>query len=121
MQGREGNGGAAKDNGAAWMVRGMHWTCPNCGGTALLAEPRHFNSSVYAAACLKCNGIGTLNHPVPEKLIIHPEKPLCAGAMYSPGFFPQGYLGKPFNGGYDMVQALAAKYGFDPSKLHGMP
>ncbi len=34
--------------------------------------------------------------------------------MYSPGFFPKGYLGKPFNGGYDIVQGLAARYGFDP-------
>ncbi len=100
----------------AEMVRGMHWTCPNCGSTAPLAEPRHFNPAVYAAACLKCNGVGTLQHPIPEKLIIHPEKPLCAGAMYSPGFFPQGYLGKPFNGGYDIVQALAARYLFDPFK-----
>ncbi len=34
--------------------------------------------------------------------------------MYSPGFFPKGYLCKPFNGGYDIVQGLAARYGFDP-------
>ena len=58
--------------------------------------------------------MGTLQAPNPAKLIIHPEKPLCDGAMFSPGFFPKGYLGKPYNGGYDMVQALAAKYGFDP-------
>ncbi len=64
--------------------------------------------------CLKCHGVGTLQVPNPAKLIIHPEKPLCDGAMFSPGFFPKGYLGKPYNGGYDMVQALAAKYGFDP-------
>ncbi len=96
------------------MQRGHVWTCPQCGGSAPVAEPRHFNPTVYAAACRKCNGVGTLQHPVPEKLIVHPEKPLCAGAMYSPGFFPQGYLCKPFNGGYDMVQALAARYHFDP-------
>ena len=35
--------------------------------------------------------------------------------MYSPGFFPNGYLGKPFNGGYYLVQALAQRYGFDPA------
>jgi excinuclease ABC subunit A len=34
--------------------------------------------------------------------------------MHSPGFFPKGYLCKPFNGGYDMVRALAIRYGFDP-------
>ncbi len=35
--------------------------------------------------------------------------------MHSPGFFPKGYLCKPFNGGYDMVQALAGKYKFNPT------
>ena len=34
--------------------------------------------------------------------------------MYSPGFFPNGYLGKPFNGGYYQVLALGQRYGFDP-------
>ena len=53
--------------------------------------------------------------PQPGKLIIHPEKPLIDGAMYSPGFFPQGYLGKPYNGGYYLLQALAQHYGFDPA------
>ena len=94
--------------------QGEVWQCTSCSTTAVIASPRHFNPSVYSAACFRCNGVGTLHHPVPEKLIIHPEKPLCAGAMYSPGFFPQGYLGKPYNGGYYMVQALAEKYHFDP-------
>ena len=35
--------------------------------------------------------------------------------MYSPGFFPKGYLCKPFNGGYEAVQALAEHFGFDPA------
>ncbi|MHA2287724.1 MAG: ATP-binding cassette domain-containing protein, partial [Promethearchaeota archaeon] len=69
----------------------------------------------YQAACQKCHGIGTINVPQPEKLIIHPEKPLCMGAMYSPGFFPQGYLCKTYNGGYYIVQALANRYDFDPA------
>ena len=90
------------------------WSCPDCSATARVAEPRHFASSTYAAACTGCNGVGTLRQPAPEKLIIHPDKPLCAGAMYSPGFFPKGYLGKPYNGGYYMVQALALRHGFDP-------
>ena len=59
--------------------------------------------------------MGTLQIPNPDKLIIHPEKPLCDGAMFSPGFFPKGYLCKPFNHGYDMVQALGARHGFDPA------
>jgi excinuclease ABC subunit A len=90
------------------------WRCPACGEHAF-AEARHFSPTTYAAACQTCNGVGTLQIPNPEKLIIHPEKPLCGGAMYSPGFFPKGYLCKPFNHGYDMVCALGERYGFDPA------
>ncbi len=98
----------------ASMERGREWVCPKCGKHAPLAAPRHFASSTYAAACLKCHGVGTLQVPNPGKVILHPELPLTDGAMYSPGFFPNGYLGKPFNGGYYLVLALAARYGFDP-------
>ncbi|OGO04340.1 MAG: hypothetical protein A2Y73_03865, partial [Chloroflexi bacterium RBG_13_56_8] len=97
------------------MQRGEEWRCPACGATAPIARARHFSPSNYAAACLHCHGVGTLQEPRPEKLIVQPEKPLCDGAMYSPGFFPKGYLCQPFNGGYDMVRAVAARYGFDPA------
>ncbi|HUS78867.1 MAG TPA: ATP-binding cassette domain-containing protein, partial [Patescibacteria group bacterium] len=95
--------------------RGEAWTCRGCGATAPLARSRHFSPRNYAAACLTCHGIGTLQRPNPEKLIVHPERPLCGGAMHSPGFFPKGYLCKPGNGGYDIVQAVAARHGFDPA------
>ncbi len=96
-------------------MAGAVWHCPACDATAPIAAPRHFSPTTYAAACLTCHGVGTLREPNPDKLIVHPEKALCDGAMYSPGFFPKGYLCKPFNGGYDMVQALAARYDFDPA------
>jgi len=98
----------------ATMRRGTQWECAACGTTAPLARPRHFSSSTYAAACLTCHGVGTRQVPNPHKLIIHPDRPLTDGAMYSPGFFPNGYLGKPFNGGYYQVLALGQRYGFDP-------
>lgn len=97
------------------MQRGEEWVCLQCNTTAPLAEPRHFSPSTYSAACPKCHGVGTLQIPVPEKLIIDPDRPLCGGAMYSPGFFPKGYLCKPYNGGYYFIQALAARYGFNPA------
>jgi excinuclease ABC subunit A len=98
------------------MIRSTHWECQACGASAPLAAARHFSPYTYAAACLKCNGVGSLQVPNPNKLIIHPDKPLVNGAMYSPGFFPNGYLGKPFNGGYYMVVALGERFGFDPQK-----
>ncbi|MDH5687241.1 MAG: ATP-binding cassette domain-containing protein [Candidatus Bathyarchaeota archaeon] len=97
------------------MARRDEWECPRCHATAPIAKPRHFSSSNYYSACPKCHGVGTLQIPVPEKLIIKPDKPLCGGAMYSPGFFPKGYLCKPYNGGYYVIQALAERYGFDPA------
>ena len=90
------------------------WICPKCKIFFPIPEAKYFSTSNYASACKKCHGVGTLPIPKPEKLIIHPEKPLCKGAMYSPGFFPKGYLCKRYNGGYYVVQALAKRYHFDP-------
>lgn len=97
------------------MVRGQQtWTCENCGASGGFLRPLQFSGSVYSAACLTCHGVGSLNIPQPEKLIVAPEKPLLDGAMYSPGFFPKGYLGKPLNHGYYLTMALAERFGFDP-------
>ena len=82
-------------------------------------QPRHFSSSTYAAACPTCHGVGTLQAPQPEKLIIHPEKPLCAGAMYSPGFFPKGYLCEPLQWRLLPGPGIAERYGFDPATRPG--
>jgi len=97
-----------------WMKRDDKWYCEKCNISIPFAKPRHFISTNYSAACLKCHGVGSFQVPNSNKLIIHPENPLCNGAMHSPGFFPRGYLCKPYNGGYYIVQALATRYGFDP-------
>ncbi len=100
----------------ALMVRGEEeeWRCPSCGTTAPIASPTEFLYGNWHSICPRCQGLGTIHVPNPEKLIIHPEKPVCSGAMYSPGFFPKGYLCKPFNYGYSLVRALSEKYHFDP-------
>lgn len=100
---------------AAGQSRGGTWQCPKCAATYPVAAPRHFSPSTYAAACTTCHGLGTLREPNPSKLIVHPELPLCGGAMHSPGFFPKGYLCQPMNGGYEAVQAMARVLGFDPA------
>jgi excinuclease ABC subunit A len=98
----------------AMMERSQEWVCPTCKETAPVLEARHFSSSTYYSACPMCNGIGTLQVPDPSKLIVNPDRAICGGAMYSPGFFPKGYLCKPYNHGYYYVQALGQRYGFDP-------
>jgi len=87
--------------------------CPQCSYKEEIYTPARFSSNTYGSACRTCHGIGSKYILNPEKLIIHPEKPLCSGAMYSPGFFPQGYLSKPFNKGYYVVEGLAKEFGFD--------
>ena len=74
-----------------------------------------FSPGTFAAACLKCGGLGSLREPELEKLIVNPAVPICGGAMHSPGYYPRGYLCTPGTGGYAMLQALAAKHGFDPA------
>jgi excinuclease ABC subunit A len=79
-----------------------------------IAKSSRFDPNTYRAACPTCNGVGSLQQPNPNKLIKSPDRPLCGGAMYSPGFFPKGYLCKPGNNGYDIIQAFARRHGFDP-------
>jgi excinuclease ABC subunit A len=98
------------------MVRTMKtWVCPHCYFEERIASPSEFLPSAWLSACPKCQGIGTISIPNPEKLIVAPDSPLCGGAMYSPGFFPFGYMCKPPNIYYSL-RALGNKYGFDPEK-----
>ncbi len=96
----------------AKMLRIGEWVCPDCSATASIASPRHFSSSHWSSSCKKCSGLGNLFLPQPEKLIVNPEKPLCAGAMYSPGYWPQSYLCKD----QPVIAEIGRHYGFDPMK-----
>ena len=92
------------------MKRETRWVCPKCGQTAPIAKAAHFSGSHYASACRECNGIGTQQMAQPEKLIVNPDMPLCAGAMYSPGYWPKTYLCKD----NPVIPAIGKRHGFDP-------
>jgi excinuclease ABC subunit A len=96
------------------MVRTENWTCPKCGLEQPIASPRLFSPTIYFAACGKCSGVGHINTPAIGKLIIAPEKPLCQGAMYSPGYYPGKYFCDPKSAAAGLLIALGEKYGFDP-------
>ncbi|MDO8055422.1 MAG: hypothetical protein Q6361_01035, partial [Candidatus Hermodarchaeota archaeon] len=96
----------------AKMNREKTWVCPKCNATAPIAKARHFSGAHFASSCLKCSGLGSIQAPQPDKLIIHAEKPLCAGAMWSPGYWPKTYLCKD----QPVIPALGERYGFDPFK-----
>jgi excinuclease ABC subunit A len=101
-------------NCQAVMNRRNSWVCPECDTRLPLYSPRDFSRKTYTSACEECSGIGHQQKPVPEKLIIHPEKPICAGAMYSPGYFPKGYFCQPPSVAAGALEALGERYGFDP-------
>jgi excinuclease ABC subunit A len=92
------------------MHREKRWICPKCNATAPIAKARHFSGTHFASSCGKCSGLGSLQAPQPDKLIVRPEKPLCAGAMWSPGYWPKTYLCKD----QPIIPALGERYGFDP-------
>lgn len=96
----------------AKMKREKMWICPKCHATAPIAKARHFSGTHFASSCEQCSGLGSIQAPQPDKLIIHPEKPLCAGAMWSPGYWPKTYLCKD----QPVIPALGERYGFDPFK-----
>ena len=92
------------------MKRKDQWFCPKCRKTASVSKPAHFSGDHFASSCPICSGIGTQQAPQPDKLIVNPEKPLCNGAMHSPGYFPKNYLCKD----QPVIPALGRQYGFDP-------
>jgi excinuclease ABC subunit A len=96
------------------MTRGTSMKCPSCSFEIHLFRPRDFSPRTYTSACEKCSGVGHLQIPIPERLIIDPDKAICAGAMYSPGYFPKGYFCQPTSWAAGALVALGIRYGFDP-------
>ncbi|MHA2424307.1 MAG: ATP-binding cassette domain-containing protein, partial [Candidatus Thorarchaeota archaeon] len=96
------------------MKKAEQWSCLECDSIAPLPSPRDFSPITYSAACGACSGVGHINHLATEKLIIAPDKPLCAGAMHSPGYYPGKYFCEPTSAASGMLVALGGKYGFDP-------
>ncbi|HET9344931.1 MAG TPA: hypothetical protein VFO05_04440 [Candidatus Limnocylindrales bacterium] len=93
---------------------GRPWRCAQCGAEGPPAEPHHFSPSTFAAACPECRGVGIIAEPKLERLVVRPDLPVVAGAMYSPGYFPNSYYAKPPSLGREMVIVLGERYGFDP-------
>jgi len=101
-------------NCQAAMHRRDSWVCLECHKKMPLHSPREFSRRTYTSACEECSGVGHHQLPVPEKLIIHPDKPICAGAMYSPGYFPKGYFCQPTSVAAGALKALGERHGFNP-------
>ncbi|NHJ48358.1 MAG: ATP-binding cassette domain-containing protein, partial [Asgard group archaeon] len=90
------------------------WICPNCKATSEFINPKYLSPESMVSNCPKCKGLGYWGKPNLDKLIINPDKPICDGAMYSPGFWPYGYYCKPLNSAYYLLQEMGRRYNFDP-------
>ncbi|MGY5875878.1 MAG: ATP-binding cassette domain-containing protein, partial [Candidatus Thorarchaeota archaeon] len=98
------------------MERGQQLVCINCSTSIPLFRPRDFSPKTYSSACNGCSGVGHHNKPVIEKLIVDPDKPLCQGAMHSPGYFPGKYFCEERSNAAGRLKALGKKYNFDPAE-----
>jgi len=90
------------------------WSCPECGNNLGIITPEMLSPMNLATCCPKCKGLGFYGSPNPDKLIINPDKPICGGAMYSPGFWPFGYYCKKYNHPYYTLRAMSKHFGYDP-------
>ncbi len=90
------------------------WRCDDCDEIGVAIEPRHLALRNALSVCPTCRGRGRAARGRVDRLIVKPELPICGGAMYSPGYFPRGYLCTPGTGGNKALTAFAARHEFDP-------
>ena len=87
-----------------------HWfsaqfACPVCSYSLPELEPRLFSFNNPVGACPTCDGLGNMNFFDPERVVLHPELSLAAGAIKGWDKRNQFY--------FQMIQSLASHYSFD--------
>lgn len=90
------------------------WRCESCNEEGVAIEPRHLALRNALSVCPRCGGRGLARHGRVDRLMTKPHLPICGGAMFSPGYFPRGYICTPGTGGNKAFVAFADRYGFDP-------
>lgn len=92
------------DNGEeTWFS--ARFACPLCAYSLQELEPRLFSFNNPVGACPTCDGLGSMNFFDPERVVLHPELSLAAGAIK--GWDKRNLFY------FQMIQSLAAHYGFD--------
>ncbi len=87
------------------LLFSARYACPQCGYSLAELEPRLFSFNNPAGACPTCDGIGAIQFFDPERVVLHPELSLAAGAV-------RGWDRR--NSYYArLIAALGAHYGFD--------
>ncbi|MCO6505526.1 MAG: excinuclease ABC subunit UvrA [Snodgrassella sp.] len=87
-----------------------HWfsarfACPVCSYSLQELEPRLFSFNNPVGACPSCDGLGSMNYFDPERVVMHPDLSLAAGAI-------KGW-DKRNTFYFQMIQSLANHFDFD--------
>jgi len=96
--GAEGAGGE--------LLFSARFACPHCGYSLPALEPQLFSFNNPHGACPGCKGLGTQQFFDPARVVARPELSLAEGAVRGWDRRNTDY--------FQLVQALAAHYGFDP-------
>jgi excinuclease ABC subunit A len=83
-------------------------SCPHCGYSLEELEPRLFSFNAPHGACSTCDGLGTMQVFDEERVVVHPELSLAAGAIRSWDKKNPYY--------WHFVTSLAKHYKFDTDK-----
>lgn len=81
------------------------FACPECAYSLAELEPRLFSFNNPMGACPTCDGLGSMNFFDPERVVLHPELSLAAGAVKGWDRRNAFY--------FQMIQSLANHYAFD--------
>jgi excinuclease ABC subunit A len=92
------------DDGREW-VHSSKFACPICNWSLRELEPRLFSFNNPVGACPECDGLGVVQFFDPARIVQFPNLSLGSGAVRGWDRRNQFY--------YQMLQSLAAQYGFD--------
>ena len=90
------------------IVFSSQFACAECGYSIPELEPRMFSFNNPAGACSSCDGLGSKQFFDPERVVLHPELSLAAGAVRGWDRRTAYY--------FQLIQSLAKHYKFDIEK-----
>jgi excinuclease ABC subunit A len=93
------------DTKAAPLLFSSRYACPVCDYSLPELEPRLFSFNSPVGACPTCDGLGVTQFFDPQRIVVHPELSLAAGAVRGWDRRNVYYFG--------MVASLAKHYRFD--------
>ncbi|HEY4560144.1 MAG TPA: excinuclease ABC subunit UvrA [Lysobacter sp.] len=96
---------ALDDADAEPLLFSSRYSCPVCDYALPELEPRLFSFNAPAGACPTCDGLGVSQFFDPQRVVVHPEQSLAAGAVR--GWDRRNHYY------FQLIASLARHYGFD--------